>query len=234
MRFLNALGLAQGSTVALEGAPVYLCDAPMSVHHHAEQVLEELARLLTERGCTVERRLLVDEYSCEDRGYREDYEAICRVSYTSVMLESELVSPARALLELIPEKVLHRGGLSGQLVKLVAGQGNADREQPLLIKNSGMPACALLDAAFQRSKVCDVNIVVHPEQLQIGEEVADFRAQQDSVLEVLRAVRTPTVRHSKLPWTWVHVWLSPDGDISSITCTRNKGQNIKQVNLPTS
>lgn len=235
MRFLNALGLQPGDTVALEGAPIYLCDAPMAVHHQAEQVLEQLASALTERGCIIDRRLLVDEYSCEDRGHCSAYEAICRVPYSSIMLESELVAPARKLLELIPEKVLHRGGSTGQLVKLVAGQHNVDREQPLLVKNSDMPACALLDAAFQRSKVCDLNVVVHPEQLQIGKEIADFRGQQASVFEVLRAVRMPGAsRHPQLPWRrgWVHVWLSPDGDISTITWTRNKGTNTKQVTLP--
>ena len=229
MRFLNALQLQAGDVIAIEGAPIYLCDPPSGAHRHAFDVMQQLIVAIDRLGCVTHHHLLLDEYSCVERsGIRAKYEHVDMPTPAHIALESDFVQPAQRVLSAIPARAVTRGGLNGNFRRLGSGS------QPVLVTDRSKPACALLDSAFQRGKVCDLNIVIHPERMLIDGEVADFRAQQQGVFDVLCAIRGDGQSHASLPWRkgWIHIWLGDSGEVVEVTWRRNKGRGVRAGVLP--
>lgn len=229
--FLKKIQINPNSRVAIETAPIYLCEEPNIFHKNSDFLATHIYRQLQTMGCQVDFFLLLDEYSCvEKQGNREKHVELLTLSPTQIILESELVSPASELQKNIPNRFTVRGGKQGNFLRLKRNPS------PVLVKDNGLPACALLDSTFQLSKNCDLNIIIHPEKMFINGEEVSFVEQQRGVLSVLQSIRNQNnPQFAQLPWSkgLIHIWLDSVGEVSRIIWIRNKGRGLKASSLPT-
>lgn len=229
--FLKKIQLNANSRVVIETAPIYLCDEPNIFHTKSDFIANNIYSQLQALGCKIDFFLLLDEYSCnEKQGNRKKYKDLLTLVPTQIILESELVGPATELKKYIPNRFTVRGGKQGNFLRLKRNPS------PVLVKDNGLPACALLDSAFQLSKHCDLNIIIHPEKMFIEDKEVSFVEQQRGVLSVLQSIRNQnSSQFAQLPWSkgLIHIWLDSRAEISRIIWIRNKGRGIKASSLST-
>ena len=206
-----------GMVVALEGAPIYLCDSPTAVHAAANKVVAQIAEAVQALGARPELHVLLDDFTCEEAdGHRESYLNCLPLCPSRVVLESELVQPARELFGRLMPKRIMSGGKQGNFRRLTV------EPKPVLITDSGRPACALLDTAFQLGKKADISFVIHPRVMEVSGSRVSFGKQQWGVLRVIKSVRRTAGERPQFPWPLglVHVWLDEVGQIAGISPTR--------------
>ncbi len=228
MRFLKSLGLQPGDVVALEGAPIYLSDAPGRAHEQANRLVGVLADALKAYGCLPELHVLLDELTCvEHPGTRNRYLEALPLHPVRITLESTMLNPGLELLgQLAKSRVQRGGGSTGRQCVLRLAP------HPILVTNQGRPACSLMDSAFQLGKRGSLSIIVHPNTMMVGGSPVSFIDQQRGVLGVLSSRRTlelPKTDH--LPWELgvLHFWLDQSGNVASSWRSWNKGRTVKFV-----
>lgn len=227
--------IGEGGRVALEGSPIYLDTMPTADHKRSYKVLWRIAKYLRERDALVSAYVLLDEYNCEEAdGARAAHLAAAAQLNPVVLLESAMQDGALKVL----------GEIHDQYLQTPHGKSlwlrNPKGAQPRLLGSDGSPRCALLDAAFQLGKTVDgerpdINIVVHPHKMLVGDTMVNFKEQQEGVLAVLRSRRPQNgPHHEHLPWSVgvVHIWLDENGAVCEASLTRNKGRSTKQITLP--
>jgi len=186
-----------GARVALEGTPLYL-DQPWEENHEfgTNSVLGFLDQALEIRSCRTEHVVLLDDYTTQELTIMpEEHLQRMRVSPSRVVQESEFVDQASEDIRRFQER--------GELINVKGVLVLSDGRQPIVRTRRGRPSCGILDAEFQRSKDCDVNVIVHPKQ---------FRRQQEDMRMILSRLE-----NDRLPFQILNIFF--------------KGENISQAIL---
>lgn len=164
------------ATVALEGVPIYLDRYWDRTHELGyNYILAFAEQNLLERGHNFTHDVLLDDYTVEPSIDPKNYLSRIRPAVNRVVWEGDFVPQAEALIAEIGSRRVTR----------------SDGRGVVLITYSGRVSCALLDAAFQETKLVDFNIVIHP---------IEFSNEQDETRAILFAAR------KKLPSTFINIF----------------------------
>lgn len=186
----------ENAAVVVEGPPVYLnAEWYDQMEFGYNGALAEAVEELTGKGCGISHYALYDEYSEPPTIDPSHYTSRFRVRPEKIIMESELLPEAEAAAEKISGKYLHR--YDGRLIAL--------RRQ------NGKVACCLMDAVFQRQKVGEASVIIHP---------YEWKLQQEEMRVVLREICG-----GELPYEILNIFLK-GGTINKTFHTDRSGRTI--------
>ncbi len=202
LRLIETIPL--GSTVALEGSPIYL-NTPWGVEDEylTNTVLGYIFQQLQDKSCHIHHFVLLDDLTIDEPIFDPShYLEQMQIQPDNVRFESEFNNPALINIASMQRQENVRSNPG----RIILQEGS----QPNLITRSNRPSCAILDALFQSTKDCGFNIIIHPKQ---------FRGQQEDMRTVLREIN-----NGQIPFITINIFFK-NSNISQILITDQSGES---------